>query len=472
MAERARAAFSGVDAAGVGKVETIDIPLLLAALNQPLTVPMDELEAELDREGTGLIFESDFVNWVEKTALGPSIDDIYIGGDSSSASTNINDLNADQLFSKVTKVAAEARKTNSSDIHEAAWNGDLELVKRYISIDTSLANSVDDSEWGGGYRPLHYAAYQGYVEICKLLLDNATVDMNSTTSTGCTALFLSAQQGHPEVVRLLLLQGADPTIAEEEYHFTAVDVARSFKKTIFDPIFKNGEEWEYEKWKQVPSKLEPPKVSKAKGNSFEVELPSFSSDPESLAIRLFKLKIVSLPSGSITDLLIVPRSEWEGGEEESIIVRGLEPGCSYASYVSGVNGMGYGEYSEMSAVVTIKARKIAPPEKIVKPNTPPKKAEEEVKVASVQVKKSKKPKKSKKKQDKLTLQTISVHNTSSSSSKVSSQKQPTAQTLPQPRHQQPPGSRSSDESSELDFGALEPDVAVDIVEDEENEPNV
>ena len=217
---------------------------------------------------------------------------------------------------------------------------------------------------------------------------------------------------------------------------------------------------------------QPPKVSKAKGNSFEVELPSFSSDPESLAIRLFKLKIVSLPSGSITDLLIVPRSEWEGGEEESIIVRGLEPGCSYASYVSGVNGMGYGEYSEMSAVVTTKARKIAPPEKIVKPNTPPKKAEEEVKVASVQVKKSKEPKKSKKKQDKLTLQTISVHNTSSSSSRVSSQKQPTAQTLPQPRHQQPPGSRSSDESSELDFGALEPDVAVDIVEDEENEPNV
>ena len=36
--------------------------------------------------------------------------------------------------------------------------------------------------------------------------------------------------------------------------------------------------------------------------------------------------------------------------------RNLDPGCSFAAYVAGVNGMGYGEYSDMSDVVSTKAR--------------------------------------------------------------------------------------------------------------------
>lgn len=271
MAETAKSAFASVDTAGVGKVETSSLPLLLSALNAPLTVPMDDLLALLDRTGTGLIFSDDFINWYTSMTSGPSIDDLSVGA--SSTSTNLNDLTADQLFNKVEQVARLANKTSSSDIHEAAWNNDFNLVKRYISIDSSLANSIDDTEFGSSYRPLHYASYNGHYEICKLLLNNPVVDINAKTETGCTPLFLSAQQGHSNVVKLLLENGADVSIMEDEEHYTAVDVSRCFRSSIFEQIFKNGEEWEYENWRKVPGKIGGGKVGRVKGNSFDFFLP-------------------------------------------------------------------------------------------------------------------------------------------------------------------------------------------------------
>lgn len=46
----ARTAFEKLDTTGLGKLESTELPLLLSALNMPLIVPLDELEAELDRE--------------------------------------------------------------------------------------------------------------------------------------------------------------------------------------------------------------------------------------------------------------------------------------------------------------------------------------------------------------------------------------------------------------------------------------
>ncbi|GMH79852.1 hypothetical protein TL16_g08295 [Triparma laevis f. inornata] len=333
MAETAKSAFASVDTAGVGKVETSSLPLLLSALNAPLTVPMDDLLALLDRTGTGLIFSDDFINWYTSTTSGPSIDDLSVGA--SSMSTNLNDLTADQLFNKVEQVARLANKTSSSDIHEAAWNNDINLIKRYISIESSLANSIDDTEFGSSYRPLHYASYNGHYEIYS----------------------------------------------------------------------------------------------------------------DTLPVRLYKIKVVSLPTGSIIDLLIVPRTEWMGGVEESVIVRNnIEAGGSYAVYVSGVNGMGFGEYSDMSEVVGIKEKK----------------SEEDRKEEVKRVKKVKKP-------ESKTLQAIDVGNSSSTKKKKKKSSKPKAMTLPVASPvAQGPGSGSSDESSELDFGALEPDRAVDLNVGDEN----
>ncbi|GMI04033.1 hypothetical protein TrRE_jg5437 [Triparma retinervis] len=246
MEQKARDAWSEIDENGIGKVEVTELPLLLENLGMP---PSPELEMELDRDGNGLVYRDDFVNWAvinhEKSG------ELAGGGleEGSTTSSNLLGLSPDELWKKVEKMAASAKNMTSSDIHEAAWKGDLELLKKYVYIDPSLSNSPDDSEWGGDYTPLHYAAYQGHADICEFLIDDPMVDINRRTVTGCTPLFLAAQQGKAGVVRMLLLAGASPVIAEDEYYFTPIDVARQHKDAVFS-IFKSGEEWDYEKWRQ------------------------------------------------------------------------------------------------------------------------------------------------------------------------------------------------------------------------------
>ena len=89
-----------------------------------------------------------------------------------------------------------------ADIFEAAHQGDLAEVKRYLDagVDPELHG---DDEFGA----LHYAAIGGHPEVVKLLLDRGA-DVTHY-AIGTTALHLAAKKGHAEVVELLLARGTD-----------------------------------------------------------------------------------------------------------------------------------------------------------------------------------------------------------------------------------------------------------------------
>ncbi|GMI38283.1 hypothetical protein TeGR_g7675, partial [Tetraparma gracilis] len=213
----AQSAFDSLDASSTSLIEVSSLPSLLSALNVPLATPLPELEAELDRDGNGLVPRSHFLSWYKLTMSPPS---------PSSASASGASLTGSELLNYVTEMSKSASAVAASDIHSACWNGDLDLVERYCEIDPTAAHSRDDSEFGCGYRPLHYAAYSGHLEVCKFLLENPAVDMDCATATGCTALFLAAQQKRREVADYLLRQGADASKAEDGMGYTAMDVAR------------------------------------------------------------------------------------------------------------------------------------------------------------------------------------------------------------------------------------------------------
>ncbi|MCO5574166.1 hypothetical protein L7F22_027948 [Adiantum nelumboides] len=74
------------------------------------------------------------------------------------------------------------------------------ILHRGIPADMPDAN---------GYTPLHYAARNGHLDACLLLLENGAQVDKCTRSGKATSLHRAAYAGHIEVVKTLIKAGAD-----------------------------------------------------------------------------------------------------------------------------------------------------------------------------------------------------------------------------------------------------------------------
>ncbi len=101
----------------------------------------------------------------------------------------------------------------------AALKGQLALAERLIARQAEVNKP--------GWAPLHYAATQagpGAVPMVRLLLEHhAYIDAESPN--GSTPLMMAAHYGSPAVVKLLLEEGADPLLRNEQ-GLTAIDFAQ------------------------------------------------------------------------------------------------------------------------------------------------------------------------------------------------------------------------------------------------------
>ena len=92
-----------------------------------------------------------------------------------------------------------------TQLHHCARNGLTTSVKRLLSIRNINVNVKDD--WRGS-TPLHLAAYNGHIEIARLLLQNGA-EVNAKSNYGRTPLHCSAYRGHVDILHLLVENGAD-----------------------------------------------------------------------------------------------------------------------------------------------------------------------------------------------------------------------------------------------------------------------
>jgi len=120
------------------------------------------------------------------------------------------------------------REGHELNVWEAAAVGDIDRLREHLDRDASLAAawSVD------GAQPLHFAAFFGRVEACRLLLERgAPVDEHApgfndvAPINSAAANDLKANETCTEIVRLLLDHGADPQSAQRGGS-TALDTAR------------------------------------------------------------------------------------------------------------------------------------------------------------------------------------------------------------------------------------------------------
>ena len=81
-------------------------------------------------------------------------------------------------------------------------------------IDAFLAQSNLDlnAEDQGRRTLLHFCAFNGLVSLCKRIINENKISINSVSRRGNTCLHAAAEAGHLELVRLFLGEGADPTI--------------------------------------------------------------------------------------------------------------------------------------------------------------------------------------------------------------------------------------------------------------------
>ena len=98
----------------------------------------------------------------------------------------------------------------------------LAAINNHIELAAVLINRGADVN-RPGWTPLHYAATRGHREMMRLLLDNDAY-IDSEAANGTTPLMMAAYSAPPLAVKLLLEEGADPTLVNNG-NATALDFA-------------------------------------------------------------------------------------------------------------------------------------------------------------------------------------------------------------------------------------------------------
>lgn len=125
------------------------------------------------------------------------------------------------------KVAALLLSQNKTQVEVRSAQDESALMMAALGGHESLAKSL--IERGAdvnktGWTPLHYAATKGHISIIKLLLTHyAYIDAESPNKT--TPLMMAAMYGTFEAVKLLIEEGADVSLKNEQ-GLTAFDFAK------------------------------------------------------------------------------------------------------------------------------------------------------------------------------------------------------------------------------------------------------
>jgi uncharacterized protein len=126
--------------------------------------------------------------------------------------------NSAMLLAKATQTNVNVQnQLGETPLMLAAINNQLELAKVLIERGADVNRE--------GWTPLHYAATKGHREMMRLLLENDAY-IDSESANGTTPLMMAAFSTSPLAVKLLLEEGADPTLVNHG-NASALDIALS-----------------------------------------------------------------------------------------------------------------------------------------------------------------------------------------------------------------------------------------------------
>ncbi|XP_022965714.1 ankyrin-1-like isoform X2 [Cucurbita maxima] len=113
--------------------------------------------------------------------------------------------------------ALAARQTVQQFLN-ASRIGNIDLLKNLaarLDEGKGLAGTVADIKDANKRGALHFAAREGKTEVCKYLLEELKLDVDTRDEDGETPLIHAARQGHTGTARYLIECGANPAIASD-----------------------------------------------------------------------------------------------------------------------------------------------------------------------------------------------------------------------------------------------------------------
>ncbi|KAE8734667.1 putative WD-repeat protein [Hibiscus syriacus] len=100
----------------------------------------------------------------------------------------------------------------------AACTGNLDLLKKIaaqLDDGKGLAKTVADIKDANKRGAIHFAAREGKTEVCRFLLEELKLDVDTGDEDGETPLLHAARQGHTLTAKYLLERGANPSIPSD-----------------------------------------------------------------------------------------------------------------------------------------------------------------------------------------------------------------------------------------------------------------
>ncbi|XP_067372481.1 ankyrin repeat domain-containing protein 50 isoform X2 [Channa argus] len=131
-------------------------------------------------------------------------------------------------------------------LHVASWQGCIEMVDLLLKHGANI-NAQDTA----GRPPIHSVAWTGHAEVGHCLLQASGVNIDLACHQGATALSIAAQEGHANIVGMLLQRGANPDhidkygrspvkVAGKNGHFNIVRLLESYGAKPFLGLLPNS----------------------------------------------------------------------------------------------------------------------------------------------------------------------------------------------------------------------------------------
>nr|XP_042907958.1 uncharacterized protein LOC107440007 [Parasteatoda tepidariorum] len=119
----------------------------------------------------------------------------------------VSNSNGLDIFDRLVKMGADIEKENKNGhtpLHVACLFGNIPIVQ-YLIKNSADPNMVDKIR----FSPLHFATYGNHLEVVKIILESRKCSLNSKTFEGDTALCIASSNNYTDMTKVLIKNGAD-----------------------------------------------------------------------------------------------------------------------------------------------------------------------------------------------------------------------------------------------------------------------